>query len=111
MLLPAVWTNFIALYENKADLAQFMSEELISNAPIIKIIVVAGEFLEEKEVRCQSAAIDVTLLKSNHKEAGTRLVLHAAHSAVDNVVVSSRDTNALLLWYRTFRVLFVNKRG
>jgi hypothetical protein len=37
--LPAVWENFIASDEN---LAQFLSEELISNAPIIKIIVVAG---------------------------------------------------------------------
>ena len=38
--LPKSWSNFLALPENKADLARFLSQELIANAPPQKEIVV-----------------------------------------------------------------------
>ena len=37
--VPNNWSNFLALSENKADLARFLSEHLIENAPQDKVIV------------------------------------------------------------------------
>ena len=48
--LPKSWMNFLSLAENKADLANFLSEELIIQAPDGKEIVVGGGFREEHEV-------------------------------------------------------------
>lgn len=42
--LPNSWANFIALPENKADLARFLAEELLAGAPNDKLVVVAGCF-------------------------------------------------------------------
>ena len=42
--LPKNWSNFLSLVDNKADLAHFLSEELCSQAPVDKEIVVAGGF-------------------------------------------------------------------
>ena len=88
----------MALSENKADLAQYLSEEL--NAPENKEIVVFGGLADEEEVNCSKAAVDTsctTALRCNHEEADTRLVLHALYNTYQTVVVSSRDTDVLVL--------------
>jgi len=97
--LPKNLTNFLSLADNKVDLAHFLSEELCSQAPDDKEIVVAGGFREELEVRSSKATTDLTHLKATHEEADTRLVLHAVHasSQFNTVVVSSRDTDVLVL--------------
>ncbi|KAJ7376783.1 hypothetical protein OS493_032517 [Desmophyllum pertusum] len=40
--LPASWSNFLALDDNKADLARFLSEKLLAGDPSNKIIIVSG---------------------------------------------------------------------
>ena len=95
--LPKNWTNFLSLPDNKADLAHLLSEELCSQAPDAKEIVVAGGFRDELEVRSSKTTTDLTQLRATHEEADTRLVLHAVHSQFHTVVVSSRDTDVLLL--------------
>ena len=40
--LPKNWSNCLSLADNKADLAHFLSEELCSQAPMDKYIVIAG---------------------------------------------------------------------
>lgn len=72
---------------------------MCSQAPDDKEIVVAGGFREELEVRSSKATTDLTHLKATHEEADTRLVLHAVHasSQFNTVVVSSRDTDVLVL--------------
>ena len=97
--LPSNWSNFLELCENKADLARFLSEELIAQAPSQKIVVVSGGFKNEQEVQCSDTTVDVESLKSTHEEADTRFVLHAIHlnGKVNNVVISARDTDVLLL--------------
>lgn len=94
--LPKNWTNFLSLADNKADLANFLSEQLCAQAPD-KEVVVAGGFREELEVRSSKATTELTNLRANHEEADTRLVLHAVHSQFNTVVVSSRDTDVLAL--------------
>lgn len=95
--LPKNWTNFLSLPDNKIDLARFLSEELCSQAPDDMEIVVAGGFREEVEVRSSKPTTDLTQLRANHEEADTRLVLHSVHSQYNTVVVSSRDTDVLVL--------------
>jgi len=40
--LPHSWPNFLALPDNKTDLARFLSEHIIVNAPPDKVVVAAG---------------------------------------------------------------------
>ena len=95
--LPNSWSNFLALPENKANLAKFLSEHLIANAPQEKVIVVAGGFSDGKEAQSSNQLVDSSLLCADHEEADTRLVLHAIVNSCDTVVVSARDTDVLLL--------------
>ena len=65
--------DFLALPENKADLARFLSEHLIANAPAI-------------------------IFYAAHEEADTRIVFyHCIASTCETVVESARDTDVLLL--------------
>ena len=54
--------NFLSLPNNKADFANLLSEELCSQAPADKEIVVAGGFREEREVRSSNTTTDLTKL-------------------------------------------------
>ena len=68
-----------------------------------KEIVVAGGFRDELKVKSSTGATELGPLKSIHEEADTRLVLHAVHSQCHKVVVSSRDTDVLLLLVSHFQ--------
>ena len=48
-------------------------------------------------MRSSKTSTDLAQLKATHEEADTRLVLHAVHSQFNTVVVSSRDTDVLVL--------------
>ncbi len=73
-----------------------MSIELCSQAPEEKEIVIAGGFTEELEVRSSKETSDLHAQRSTH-EADTRMVLYAVHGQFRTVVVSSQDTDVLLL--------------
>ena len=47
--LPNSWSNFMALAQNKEDLAQLLFEQL--HAPVVKTIVVSGGFKESTTVK------------------------------------------------------------
>ena len=89
--------NFLSLPANKADLAHFLSGKLCCQAPEDKEIMVAGGFRRELEFRSSRTSNDLTQLKAAHEEADIRLVLHAVHSQFHTIVVSSRDTDVLVL--------------
>ena len=101
--LSKSWSNFIALPENKADLARSLSEELIANATPQKEIVVAGGFEDELEVQSSVRSTNVANLRATHEEADTRLVLHALQSSYNTVVVYAKDTDVLLLLVAHFQ--------
>jgi len=48
--LPQKWDNFLAHSQNKADLARFLSQQLMIQAPSNKTNVVAGGFSNEQQV-------------------------------------------------------------
>ena len=74
--LPKDGSNFLSLAVPKADLSHFLSEELCSQAPEDKEIIVAGGFRDELEVKSSKGTIDLTLLKSTrgsrHKVGAAR---------------------------------------
>lgn len=100
--LPKNWSNFLALEKNKEDLAQFLSDELLAQAPANKIIIAAGGFKEENTAKCSNSEVDITALQGYHEEADTRIVLHCVHSNAKFLVVSSQDTDVLLLFIAHF---------
>lgn len=99
--LPQVWSNFIALDENKADLAKFLSEVIIEKGkdlPKRYEIVAGGGFLDATDAR--STRRDDIRLHGNHEEADTRLILHsceAVSEGFERIVVICRDTDVMLL--------------
>ena len=83
--------------DNKSDLARFLSEHVIVNAPPDKVVVAAEGFVDEREVQSSERAIDLSALRATHEEADTRLMVNCVNSSLDNVVVLARDTDVLLL--------------
>lgn len=95
--LPTNWQNFLADAENKADLACFLSAQLLLQAPIDKTLVVAGGFEEANMVKSSNPNVDLTQLSAHHEEADTRMILHSLHVHTDSIVVAARDTDVLVL--------------
>ena len=95
--LPQIWNDFLSVPFNKHDLALLLSNELISQAPGDKIIVVAAGFRTAEDTQCTEPLVDIKMLRANHEEADTRMVLHCIHAQTEDVVLAARDTDILLL--------------
>ena len=93
---------FLDVPANKADLADFLSRQLIAYAPLGKTMVLAGGFHREDEVWKSNPELDICLLQASHEEAVSRLVFHCLHADAKTVVVSSNDTDVLLLMLSHF---------
>ena len=99
--LPQVWEQFIAMDENKADLAHILSEVLTTKSlelPQHLELVTSGGFKDV--LKATSNRREVPQLSSNHEEADTRLVLHALdakEAGYQCIVVKCRDTDVFLL--------------
>ena len=92
--LPQNWNDFMAVPSNKQDLALLLSNELIAQATGDKIIVVVGGFRTAEDTQCTEPLVDIEMLRANHEEADTRVVLHCIHAAeTEDVVVAARDTD------------------
>ena len=70
--LPCSWSTVLALPENKADLARFLSEHLIANAPSDKVIVAAGGFDNREKAQHSNKEIDSSIFYVAHEKADTR---------------------------------------
>ena len=95
--LPNNWPGFLAMEENKADLADFLSKEIVFNARHDTAIVTSGGFREELMVKSSEESIALVPLVANHEEADSRIVLHAVNMTSDMVIVNSTDTDVLIL--------------
>ena len=49
------------------------------------------------DTQCTQPLVDIEMLRANHEEADTRVVLHCIHAETEDVVVAARDTDILLL--------------
>ena len=84
--LPSDWSSFMALEENKADLALLLSNHLIEQSPTDKQVVVAGGFAEATTVKSSDPYLKVSSLRADHEEADTRLILHCIHAHMNMIV-------------------------
>jgi len=94
--LPEKWQNFLAMPENKADLAAFLSIQLSTATYGDVDLIVAGGFVEE-DMALSTAGTDVSTLAATHEEADTRIIVHASQTDLKTVVVCARDTDVILL--------------
>ena len=54
-----------------------------------KVVIAAGEFVDEREVQSlERAIIDLSALKVTHEEADTLLIVHCVNSSLNSIVVS-----------------------
>ncbi|CAG9762464.1 unnamed protein product [Ceutorhynchus assimilis] len=95
--LPKDWKNFLALGENKAELARFLSQEVVQHIFEAIEVVFSGGLIHEDDVRSTNTESDVSAFAATHEEADKRVLLYAVHSDVDNIVVMARDTDICLL--------------
>ena len=102
---------FLAVPSNKQDLALLLSNELIAQAPGDKSIVVAGGFRTAEDTQCTEPLVDIEMLRANHEEADTRVVLHCIHAETEDVVAAARDTDILLLLLVFFSSMKCNRCG
>ena len=93
--LPFNWLNFIETNENKYNLAQFLSNELV------KVLylddhrtIVSGGSEDPMKVLSLNVENDVSHLGANHEEADTRILLHA-HDACNQGYGWSLNAEAL----------------
>lgn len=68
-----------------------LSNELISAVPSKKTVVVAGDLGTEDKVSYPET--NTSILRSDHEEADTRVILHCIHSSAKHIVASARDTD------------------
>ena len=100
--LPLNWKQFISLPENKADLARFLTEQLMDSADKVPSgceLITAGGF-DDLLGAWSSTDGDVEQLRGNHEEADTRLILHAADACkvgYGRTIISCRDTDVLVI--------------
>ena len=91
-----VWSQFIALDENNADLAKFLSEAIMEKGkdlPERYEIVTGGGFIDATDAR--STMRDNVRHQGNHEEADTKLILHSCEAVSEgyqSVLVICRDT-------------------
>lgn len=97
MPLPQNWDNFITHAANKADLARFLSQQLLLKAPADKTIVVAGGFSDEEQVESSSHDVNTEELEGRHEEADTRMILHCVKSQASCITIAALDTDVLVL--------------
>ncbi|KAK3917997.1 LexA repressor [Frankliniella fusca] len=100
--LPKSWSNYITLEENKSELADFISNEILTANYGQTTVVVAGGFTDELQVNA-SNGMDCSSLQSTHEESDTRVILHAVNSPHSRVVVSARDTDVFVLLLHHFK--------
>lgn len=99
--MPASWSNFISLGENKRRLIRFLTSEIIKQEDKLphEYKVVAGES-ESPEIAESSPSGLLQHLNCSHEEADMHIVFHAVDAAsqgVKRVIVRSRDIDVLVL--------------
>ncbi|KAI9544979.1 hypothetical protein NQZ68_040382, partial [Dissostichus eleginoides] len=79
--------SFMALEENKADLARLLSNHLIEHSPEDEpVVVVSGGFAEATTVKSSDPDLDVSSLRADHEVADTRLILRCIQAPMDTIV-------------------------
>ena len=106
--MPKQWVKYIQIPQNKINLCDFLSSSLckIGQERIIqrRRLITAGSFTDGEqvvEITCARPTENIDAPKSNHEEADTRMILHAAYAVRDSptsaIAIQSTDTDVLAL--------------
>ncbi|CAG2184537.1 unnamed protein product [Mytilus edulis] len=106
--LPSSWRSFLANRENKRNLVNFLSYELLRLASPFFIegsctVITAGGFDDDNHdkalgISCLHVGIvEFAQLSGNHEEGDTRVWLHASQAAASRVVIYSPDTDTFFI--------------
>ena len=96
------WDRFIVVEENKASLAHFLSTEMSQRYGTHpgRELVVSGGFREILNVWSSDASREsLQELSSDHEEADTRIVLHAAYIPVHKISLPEEKRKSLLAFH------------
>ena len=96
--IPSDWKGFLCVDANKSELFRFMSEYVISQSiPEGKEIYATFD----EKVLCSSKRMQLSILEPcNHKEAGTRLMVHvmdASFCGLQRILIRTNDTDVVVL--------------
>ena len=83
--------------ENKTDLSNFLSLQMMLKSFNNKTIVLSGGFNDEEKVESSSLEVDTDSLKACHEGADRRIILHCMNNQASSIVIASRDTDVLVL--------------
>lgn len=111
--IPKQWQKYISNPKNKENLADFLCTALCKRLPQSlnprQEVFLAGGFKDGmKTVSCtQGHYATVPLLRSDHEEADTRILLHVKHASQTHkrIVVQSPDTDVAVLCVAHFEDL------
>ena len=103
--LPGSWNNFLYVDDNKTELFEFLATHIKMTEAANRIVATKGE-----NVAIYMAINMEGLSPCTHKEADTRLFIHAKDAASEgckNVIVKSTDTDVVLIGVTLFNDLNV----
>ncbi|KAG1683971.1 hypothetical protein GQR58_009569 [Nymphon striatum] len=83
----------------------FLTGELIKAAPAGKTMIGAGSGNDRRT----DPEIEISMLRSDHEEADTRVVLHCVHASSQHIVVSARDTDITIILLAHFDSMHCEK--
>lgn len=98
--LPVQWSNFIHSWENKSDLTNFLSEEMMKEAMNHNYNFVTSGGYKNIEDFGSVNNLNTSILHSTHEEADMRIIVHYYLQwarDIKIVVVKCADTDVLVL--------------
>ncbi|CAC5388729.1 unnamed protein product [Mytilus coruscus] len=108
LLLPSSWRSFLANRENKRNLVNFLSYELLRLALPFFIdglctVITAGGFDDDNRDKALGISslhvgiVEFAQLSANHEEGDTRVWLHASQTAASRVIIYNPDTDIFFI--------------
>ena len=114
--IPNDWKAFLLRDENKAALAKCYTDYMIQQAGELlhrnQILILSGGQDDNVVGIKADSCLEIPELRSNHEEADTRMLLHAAYSANHGqqcITVSSPDTDVFVLLIHHYVSIHVNE--
>ncbi|CAC5404123.1 unnamed protein product [Mytilus coruscus] len=108
LLLPSSWRSFLANRENKRNLVNFLSYELLRLALSFFIdglctVITAGGFDDDNRDKTLGISslyvgiVEFAQLSANQEEGDTRVWLHESQAAASRVIIYSPDTDTFFI--------------
>ena len=105
--IPRNWQTFLRCSENKVELFEFLSKEIV--ALTVKDVIVISSLNDTTISNCPIDLRDISSV--NHEEADTRMLLHVGHGAAqgyNDILIRTVDTDVVALAVANVHELNIN---